>query len=402
MIVRCSPLFEQSQAALSVVCFLGAFTAFFAATIGLVQNDLKKVIAYSTCSQLGYMIFACGLSNYSVSVFHLMNHAYFKALLFLSAGSVIHALSDEQDMRLMGGLRHMLPFTYTMIMIGSLSLMGFPFLTGFYSKDVILEIAYASFSITGVFAHWLGCISAFFTAFYSFRLIFLTFLRDSNILRPVLVGISETPFFMGLVLIILAFGSTFVGYFTSDMVLGLGSPFFGNSLFISTGNFNLVEAEFLFYIIKLVPVIFSLLGASLALLLYYTGFSYLLSLKLRGKNVYVFLNKKWFFDKVYNEFLISEIMRFGYRVSYKLIDKGLIESFGPSGAVRVFVFFSLKVSSLQTGLIYQYVFFMFVGLISFLGVFYLVPFFLYFYSFTFLISTPLCFIFLITLVGLAF
>jgi NADH-ubiquinone oxidoreductase chain 5 len=153
MIARCSPLFEQSSSALSFVCVLGALTAFFAATTGLVQNDLKKVIAYSTCSQLGYMIFACGLSNYSVSIFHLMNHAYFKALLFLSAGSVIHALADEQDMRLMGGLRQLLPFTYTMIMIGSLSLMGFPFLTGFYSKDVVLEVAYVSFSVTGVFAH---------------------------------------------------------------------------------------------------------------------------------------------------------------------------------------------------------------------------------------------------------
>jgi len=156
---------------------MGAMTAFLAATTGLVQNDLKRVIAYSTCSQLGYMVFSCGLSSYSVGIFHLSNHAFFKALLFLSAGSVIHAMADEQDMRKMGGLLKLLPFTYAAIMIGSLALMGFPFLAGFYSKDVILEVAYASYSIKGHFAYWLGTISAFFTAFYSIRLISLTFFK---------------------------------------------------------------------------------------------------------------------------------------------------------------------------------------------------------------------------------
>jgi len=150
-------------------------TSFFAATTGVVQNDLKRVIAYSTCSQLGYMIFACGISNYSVGVFHLMNHAFFKALLFLSAGSVIHALADEQDMRKMGGLSQLLPFTYAMMVIGSLALIGFPFLTGFYSKDVILEVAYAKYTLSGNFAYWLGSLAALFTSYYSFRLLFLTF-----------------------------------------------------------------------------------------------------------------------------------------------------------------------------------------------------------------------------------
>jgi NADH-ubiquinone oxidoreductase chain 5 len=158
MIARCSPLFEYAPTALTVVTIVGAMTCFFAATTGIVQNDLKRVIAYSTCSQLGYMVFACGISNYSVGVFHLMNHAFFKALLFLSAGSVIHALSDEQDMRKMGGVVQLLPFTYAMMLIGSFSLAGFPFLTGFYSKDVILELAYANYTISGNFAYWLGSI----------------------------------------------------------------------------------------------------------------------------------------------------------------------------------------------------------------------------------------------------
>jgi NADH-ubiquinone oxidoreductase chain 5 len=165
LVIRCSPIFEYAPSVLTAVCFFGASTAFFAATTGLLQNDLKKVIAYSTCSQLGYMIFACGLSAYSVSLFHLANHAFFKALLFLSAGSVIHAMSDEQDMRKLGGLAKLLPLTYVMMVIGSLALAGFPYLSGFYSKDVILEVAYAKYSIGGNFSHWLGCISVFFYFF---------------------------------------------------------------------------------------------------------------------------------------------------------------------------------------------------------------------------------------------
>lgn len=172
---RCSPIFEYSVFSLKVITVIGASTAFFASTVGLVQNDFKKIVAYSTCSQLGYMFFACGLSNYPVAIFHLSNHAYFKALLFLCSGAVIHAMSDEQDIRKMGGLRRILPFTYIMFLIGSLSLMGFPFLTGFYSKDLILEISFASFSETGHFAYWLGTIGAFFTAFYSTRLLFFAF-----------------------------------------------------------------------------------------------------------------------------------------------------------------------------------------------------------------------------------
>lgn len=172
MIARCSPLFEYSSFALLVVTVLGAMTCFFAATTGIVQNDLKRVIAYSTCSQLGYMVFACGISNYALGVFHLANHAFFKALLFLSAGSVIHALSDEQDMRKMGGLANLLPLTYSLMLIGSLSLIGFPFLTGFYSKDVILELAYSKYTLHGNFAFWLGSISVLFTSYYSFRLLF--------------------------------------------------------------------------------------------------------------------------------------------------------------------------------------------------------------------------------------
>ncbi|KAG7528117.1 NADH:quinone oxidoreductase/Mrp antiporter membrane subunit (mitochondrion) [Arabidopsis suecica] len=206
MIARCSPLFEYPPTALIVITSAGATTSFLAATTGILQNDLKRVIAYSTCSQLGYMIFACGISNYSVSVFHLMNHAFFKALLFLSAGSVIHAMSDEQDMRKMGGLASSFPLTYAMMLIGSLSLIGFPFLTGFYSKDVILELAYTKYTISGNFAFWLGSISVLFTSYYSFRLLFLTFLVPTNSFGRDISRCHDAPIPMAIPSILLALG----------------------------------------------------------------------------------------------------------------------------------------------------------------------------------------------------
>ncbi|KAH0446895.1 hypothetical protein IEQ34_024273 [Dendrobium chrysotoxum] len=212
MIARCSPLFEYPPTALIVITSAGAMTSFLAATTGILQNDLKRVIAYSTCSQLGYMIFACGISNYSVSVFHLMNHAFFKALLFLSAGSVIHAMSDEQDMRKMGGLASSFPLTYAMMLMGSLSLIGFPFPTGFYSKDVILELAYTKYTISGNFAFWLGSVSVLFTSYYSFRFIFLTFLVPTNSFGRDRLRCHDAPIPMAIPSILLALGSLFVGY----------------------------------------------------------------------------------------------------------------------------------------------------------------------------------------------
>jgi NADH-ubiquinone oxidoreductase chain 5 len=191
LLIKCSPLFEYVPNILSYIAFVGAITAFFSSTVGLVQNDIKKVIAYSTCSQLGYMIFACGLSSYHVSLFHLVNHAFFKALLFLSAGALIHSLSNEQDMRKFGSLLSLLPFTYIMFLIGSLSLAGFPFLTGFYSKDVILEWGLTRYVFSGSFSYTLGLISTFFTSFYSVRLLYLSFITETNSFRPIVNRIHE-------------------------------------------------------------------------------------------------------------------------------------------------------------------------------------------------------------------
>ena len=370
MIIRCSPLFERAPLALVVITVMGAMTAFFAATTGLLQNDLKKVIAYSTCSQLGYMVFACGLSNYSVSMFHLANHAYFKALLFLSAGAVIHALADEQDMRLMGGLRQILPYTYTAMLIGSLSLMGFPFLTGFYSKDMILELAYASYSFSGSFAHWLGCISAFFTSFYSLRLLYLTFIRDTNLFRSTLNHAHDAPFALGLPLFVLSLGAIFIGYLTKDMMIGLGTTYWGNALFTLPEHSVMIDSEVAtgISLVKLTPVLLSIFGASLAVFLYRFAFAWLYQLKAHtrvGRQLYIFLNKKWFFDKVYNDYLLPSLLRFGYSVSFKLLDKGLIELFGPVGFANTFHQLAGRFSAMQSGYISHAAFTMFLGLAFF-------------------------------------
>jgi NADH-ubiquinone oxidoreductase chain 5 len=368
LIIRCSPLYEYSGVALTVITVFGALTAFIAGTIGLVQNDLKKVIAYSTCSQLGYMVFACGLSNYSVSMFHLINHAYFKALLFLSAGSVIHALNDEQDMRRMGGLLQVLPYTYVMILIGSLALMGFPFLTGFYSKDVILEIAYAKYSLHGTFAHWLGVLSAGITAFYSFRLIYLTFISNPNGFKNAIQNAHDAPLPMAIPLFILCIGSLFVGYLTKDLFIGLGTPFWNNAIFIAPENLVMIDAEFIPTYIKWLPVIVSLFGAVSSMLVFhfFKNFLFEVCIKPFGRSVYIFLNRRWLFDRLQNDLIGSVILKLGYNTTYKLVDKGVIEVFGPKGLSFLTITFSKQISSLQSGLVHQYAFIMFIGVTLFM------------------------------------
>ena len=370
LVARCSPIFEYSILTLKIITIIGALTAFFASTIGLVQNDMKKIIAYSTCSQLGYMFFACGLSNYSLGVFHLSNHACFKALLFLGAGSVIHAMGDEQDIRKMGGLRRILPFTYIMFLIGSLALMGFPFLTGFYSKDVILEIAFATFNEIGHFAYWLGTIGASFTAFYSTRLIYFTFLNETNAHKNIILHAHDAPLRMVLPLGILALGSIFIGYLTKDMFIGLGSHFWNNAIYIHPQNIQMIDAEFLPTIFKLLPVIFSMFGLFSALFLYHFNFKLFYQFKISnfGLYFYNFLNKKWFFDKIYYEIINQNILQISYNTTYKLIDKGIIEFFGPTGLLQLFFNWSKKVIIMQTGYIFHYSLLIFLSLIFLISI----------------------------------
>nr|ANC49148.1 NADH dehydrogenase subunit 5 [Cannabis sativa]UOF76160.1 NADH dehydrogenase subunit 5 [Cannabis sativa] len=356
MIARCSPLFEYPPTALIVITSAGATTSFLAATTGILQNDLKRVIAYSTCSQLGYMIFACGISNYSVSVFHLMNHAFFKALLFLSAGSVIHAMSDEQDMRKMGGLASSFPFTYAMMLMGSLSLIGFPFLTGFYSKDVILELAYTKYTISGNFAFWLGSVSVLFTSYYSFRSLFLTFLVPTNSFGRDILRCHDAPIPMAIPSILLALGSLFVGY--------LASNFWANSPFVLPKNEILAESEFAApTITKLIPIPFSTSGASVAYNVNPVAdqFQRAFQTSTFCNRLYSFFNKRWFFDQVLNDFLVRSFLRFGYEVSFEALDKGAIEILGPYGISYTFRRLAERISQLQSGFVYHYAFAMLLG-----------------------------------------
>jgi len=366
---RCSPLLEYAPTALAVITVRGASTAFFAGTVGLVQNDRKRVIAYSTCSQLGYMVFACGLSAYSVGVFHLANHALFKALLFLSAGSVIHAMADEQDMRRMGGLVRVLPLTYAMMFIGSVALMGFPFLTGFYSKDVILEMAYGSFTIPGHYAHVLGTAAAFCTAFYSMRRLYLTFLAEPAGYRSVMEGAHDAPIKMALPLLILSVGSIFVGWRMKDRMIGLGTPFWGSALFTHPDRRAQVDAEFLPAWIKRVPVIFSITGGIMAFMRYRdaSGWRYTVKTSGRGRTRYTFRNRKWFFDKVYNEFITQPTRHHAYHTTYKRMDRGLIERLGPHGLSLALWSRATGVSEFHTGRVHRYVLRMILGVATVRG-----------------------------------
>lgn len=356
LLARSSPFIEYSTFALNIITFIGASTAFFAATTGLLQNDLKKVIAYSTCSQLGYMIFACGVSSYNVGVFHLANHAFFKALLFLCAGSVIHAIGDEQDIRKIGGLVHLLPFTYSSIVIGSLALAGFPFLSGFYSKDIILENAYGSFSAAGHFAFFIGSFAAFCTSFYSIRLLYLTFLSPVNGFKTRFENVHESSFAMSFPLFCLVFGSVFFGFFLKDSFIGLGSSFFSQSIFISPSHLNSFFGEFLPFSIKLFPSLIALSGIFISYFIFKVFTLELVHLKMNTifRFIYIFFNKKWLFDKLYVEYFAQPGLHFALQNTYSFIDRGFFEIFGPFGISRSAQEISASFSSLSSGHLFHY------------------------------------------------
>ena len=329
LILRCSPLFQYTDSINNIIMLFGALTALMASTIGVFQHDLKKVIAYSTCSQLGYMVLACGLSGYDVGIFHLSNHAFFKALLFLSAGSIIHGLSDEQDMRKMGGLLNFFPLTYSMFLIGSFALMGIPFLSGFYSKDLIIELAYGNYSLNSSFSFWLVCIAAFFTSFYSIRLIVLTFLTPTRGYKKVYEHVHEPHIAMIIPLLALCVFSIFIGFLTKDMMIGLGSDFWNNSFLVLPYNYKTIDAEFISLNIKLIPLIVSLLGSTLSFFIYNFISLYNFKRNFLFRYFYDFFNRKWYFDYLYNYFIVQKSNHYFYNFFYLKIDRGLLEYFGP-------------------------------------------------------------------------
>jgi NADH-ubiquinone oxidoreductase chain 5 len=368
LLLRCSPILEFTPTVLLIITLIGSSTAFFAATCGLLANDLKRIIAFSTISQLGYMMMAIGLSQYNVALMHTVNHAFFKALLFLGAGAVIHSFADQQDVRRMGGLIKFLPFTYSVMLVGSLSLLATPFLTGFYSKDLILELAYGSYSFSGLYAFILGSITAGITAFYSFRLISLVFLTTANGQKESYLNSHESNLAVIIPLLVLALFSIFFGYIFSDLFVGLGSDFFGNSLFIHPNHISIIEAEFsLNPIIKLLPVIFSFTGAILAIFMYHKTPEILINLtenKL-GRKLYSFLNGKYYFDVIYNHYVVSQGLRVGYKIS-KEIDRGAIELLGPYGLTNTFINTGINIAKLDTGIITTYSLYITIGLLSLL------------------------------------
>ena len=366
LLLRSSPLLEYSSTALLVITLTGATTAFFAATCGLVQNDLKRIIAFSTISQLGYMVMAVGLSQYNVALMHVVNHAFFKALLFLGAGAVIHSFSDQQDVRRLGGLIKFLPFTYTAMLVGSLSLLATPWLTGFYSKDLIIELAYGQYSFSGTYAFILGSITAGLTAFYSFRLICLVFLTVPNGPKQSYLNAHEANNKVIIPLFLLALFSIFFGFIFSDLFVGMASDFFSNAIFIKPNNISLIEAEFsLPLIIKLLPALLSLFGASLAIFLYHKSPTFIIDLtdSLIGQNLYTFFNGKYFFDIIYNNYMINKGLELGYSIS-KVLDRGIIEMVGPYGLSQTLTNTGKNISKLDTGVITTYSIYITLSLLS--------------------------------------
>ena len=309
---------------------------------------------------------AVGLSQYKVALMHVVNHAFFKALLFLGAGAVIHSFADQQDVRKMGGLINFLPFTYTAMLVGSLSLLATPWLTGFYSKDLIIELAYAQYSFSGTYAYILGSITAGLTAFYSFRLISLVFLTVPNGPKTSYLNSHEANLAVVIPLFILALFSIFFGYFASDLFVG--SDFFANSIFIHPNNVSLIEAEFsLPLLIKLLPAILSLLGALVAVYLYHFSPNFLIDLTESsiGREIYTFLNGKYLFDVVYNNYIIAGGLHLGYIIS-KVLDRGVIELVGPYGLSNVFTSAGINISKLDTGVITTYSLYITLALLSLL------------------------------------
>ena len=363
LVVRCSPIFEYSQIALNIICVVGMTTAFFAATVALVQNDIKKIIAYSTCSQLGYMFFAAGVGAYNVAMFHLFTHAFFKALLFLGSGSVIHSFKGEQDIRNMGGVWKKMPYTWILMIIGTLALSGFPFFSGYYSKDAIIEFAYLKGNTVGYYAVAVGIFTALLTAIYSWRLIFKTFHGNYENKKLKIETIHESSYVMLLPLTILAFGSIFAGFFFKELFIGYSSSndFWANSIkFLSPLSTHHPPL----WIVYLTPVVV-VLSIPISYYLFLKNKNITNWLVKENKPLYNFLLNKWYFDELYDYLFIRPIKTLGI-FFWKIIDIQTIDRFGPDGISSLIKKLSNKAVKFQSGYIYQYAFIMLLGFSAFL------------------------------------
>ena len=361
MVARLSPLFEHAPGALAMVTVVGAATALFAATVALCQTDIKRVIAYSTCSQLGYMFFACGVSAYSAGIFHLVTHAFFKALLFLGAGSVIHAMSGEQDMRRMGGIWRMIPATYALMWIGSLALAGIPVFAGYYSKDLILEAAFGAGGWLGQLAFWAGALAAVLTAFYSWRLIVMTFHGESRADEKTLAHVHESPWTMLGPLAVLAAGAASAGWLGHHYFAGDGmAAFWGESLFVRPGVDPIEAAHHVPLWVKLLPVAAGVLGIAAAWQVYMLRPGLPGRLAARHRRIHAFLLNKWYFDEIYDRLLTRPAHRLG-RSLWKDGDGAVIDGLGPDGVAAAARHLARRAAGLQSGYVYHYAFAMLAG-----------------------------------------
>lgn len=367
--MRSSPLIEYSSIVLILCLWLGAITTVFSSLIGLFQQDIKKVIAYSTMSQLGMMVIAVGLSSYNIALFHLVNHAFYKALLFLGAGAVIHAVADNQDFRRYGGLRPFLPLTYSVMLIASLSLVAFPFMTGFYSKDFILESAYGQYYFSGTVVYIIATIGAMFTTLYSVKVLYLTFLTNPN--GPLInyKQAHEGDIYMSLPLMILAVFSIFFGFITKDMFIGLGSGFFSdNALFIHPSHEIMLDTEFgVPTLFKLLPLIFTISLSVIAIVLseYFSTTLIYFKLSRVGYNIFSFFNQRFLIELFYNRYITGVVLKLGGQ-STKVIDKGSVEYIGPYGLEKGLLNISNNIARLNTGVITSYALYILIGLIVYL------------------------------------
>ncbi|MFC4166551.1 NADH-quinone oxidoreductase subunit L [Teichococcus aestuarii] len=368
LMARMSPVVEYAPNVLGFITFIGATTAFFAASVGMVQNDIKRVIAYSTCSQLGYMFFAIGVGAYQAAVFHLFTHAFFKALLFLSAGSVIHAMSDEQDIRKMGGIWKKIPVTYAMFWIGSLALAGVPYFAGYYSKDFVLEAAYAGHGWTAKYAFLMGIVAAFMTAFYSWRLIILTFHGTPRADHHTMEHVHESPAVMLIPLFGLAVGALFAGaYFSGDFVGHHWAEFWNGSIVNAPHNHIMHEAHEVPSWVPLAPTVVGVAGIVLAYVLY------MFLPHLPGRiaaavpGLYRFLLNKWYFDELYDRAIVQPLRRLAVQL-WKVGDVKIIDGM-PNGAASLTAQASGRVVRFQTGRVANYAFAMIIGLVLFVSIF---------------------------------
>ena len=371
LVARCSPLFEMSPSILSFITIIGASTAFFAATVALVQNDIKRIVAYSTCSQLGYMFVALGSGAYQIAIFHLFTHAFFKALLFLGSGSVIHAVSDEQDIRKMGGLYKLIPFTWVVMLIGTLGLTGAPLMSGYYSKDGIIEAAFVSQTEGNLYAFYLLVLSALLTSFYSWRLIFLTFNGKSNISTEIFSKIHESPKVMLFPLFILSIFTIFSGvYFVDYFMYHDYQYLWQSSIYLSENNHVIESIHYVPKWVKYSPLVMMVIGLITAVIFYLLYPKVPKFLSSQFNPVYKFLLNKWYFDEIYEFIFVRNISRIGNFLS-NFGDKRIIDGLGPDGISLRVMDIAKQISRIQTGYIYHYAFAMLIGLMLFITYFFI-------------------------------